>query len=99
MNSAKDTPQAVRDLVDDALREFGRGGKLNQWTEGPYNPGGLTQKVHQLARRRGVATAVPFAPSWIIASKERVVVVGLGMFSVTADGRTEWSHEDAAARR
>jgi transposase-like protein/outer membrane protein assembly factor BamB len=43
-------------------------------------------------------TAVPFAPSSIIASKERVVGVGLGMFSVTADGRPEWSNDDTAAR-
>jgi len=42
--------------------------------------------------------AAPLAPAWIVASRERVVAGGPGMFSVTADGRTEWSHEDATVR-
>jgi hypothetical protein len=64
MNAGTDTSQAVRDLVDDALREFGRGGKLNQWVEGQYQTGGLTQKVHQLAQRRGVNTSPPDGSFW-----------------------------------
>ena len=52
MNLRTDTSQSVRDLVDEALRQFGRGGKLNLWQEGPHSTGGVTQAVHRLVDGR-----------------------------------------------
>ena len=54
--------------------------------------------LHRLDTRGAIVWRyeAPFSPSWIVASRERVVAGAGGMFSVAENGRAEWSHEDGA---
>jgi hypothetical protein len=60
-------PQLARGLVDEALREFPRGGKLNLWQgESQHSAGGLTQHVRNLANRRQISTDGAF---WVAVAE------------------------------